>query len=117
MSLSLKTINAKIAVVLTEKVGTMWCAYAFMGLALISLPEAIHGGRATLIAWVAQTFLQLVLLPVIMVGQAVQSEKSETRAEEDHTAIMQELQEIKEMHSELTLLHSEKAGCGYKSPL
>ena len=36
----------------------MWCAYAFAGLPLISLPAAIRSGTAALIAWIAQTFLR-----------------------------------------------------------
>ena len=57
----------------------MWCAYAFALFDLISLPEAIRGGLATLVSWVAQTFLQLVLLSVIMVGQNVQAAAGITR--------------------------------------
>ena len=58
----------------------MWCAYAFAGLALISLPAAIKGGTAPLIAWIAQTFLQLVLLSIIMVGQKVAAAASDKQA-------------------------------------
>jgi hypothetical protein len=58
----------------------MWCAYIFAALALISLPEAIRGGTAPLVAWVAQTFLQLVLLSVIMVGQKVAAAASDKQA-------------------------------------
>ena len=75
------TILDKIAVSITGIVGTMWCAIAFTLLALVSLPDAIHGGRATTISWVAQTFLQLVLLSVIMVGQNLQNRHSEARAD------------------------------------
>jgi hypothetical protein len=73
-------INGKIAMLITNAVGTMWCAYIFAGIALISLPAAIHGGTATLIAWIAQTFLQLVLLSVIMVGQKVSAAASDKQA-------------------------------------
>jgi hypothetical protein len=73
-------INGKIAMLITNAVGTMWCAYVFAGIALISLPAAIHGGTATLIAWIAQTFLQLVLLSVIMVGQKVSAAASDKQA-------------------------------------
>ena len=76
----LDSINGKIAVAITQVVGSMWCAYAFAALALISLPEAIKGGTAALIAWIAQTFLQLVLLSVIMVGQKVAAEASDKQA-------------------------------------
>ena len=62
--------NQKIAVKITNAVSTMWAAYIFAGIALISLPAAIRTGDSlVIVAWVAQTFLQLVLLSIIMVGQ------------------------------------------------
>jgi len=73
-------INAKIAVFLTNLVGSMWCAYAFAIVALIGLRPALKPGGEGIIAWIAQTFLQLVLLSVIMVGQNVQSLASDARA-------------------------------------
>jgi len=73
--------NARLAVVITDAVGSMWCAYAFAVLALISLPDAIKAGRPAIISWIAQTFLQLVLLSIIIVGQNVQSAASDKRAE------------------------------------
>ena len=72
--------NGRLAVFITTSVSTMWCAYIFAALALISLPEAIRGGTAPLVAWVAQTFLQLVLLSVIMVGQKVAVAASDKQA-------------------------------------
>ena len=78
------TILDKVAIVITKIVGTMWCAIAFTILALISLPEALHNGTATTISWIAQTFLQLVLLSIIMVGQNLQNRHSELRADADY---------------------------------
>jgi hypothetical protein len=72
--------NGWVATVITNAVGTMWCAYIFAIIALISLPSAIQGGIATLIAWIAQTFLQLVLLSIIMVGQKVAAKASDKQA-------------------------------------
>jgi hypothetical protein len=73
--------NAKVALVITRSVGTMACAYVFAAIALISLPAAISSGQVIIIvAWIAQTFLQLVLLSIIMVGQSVQSTASDARA-------------------------------------
>jgi ABC-type nickel/cobalt efflux system permease component RcnA len=72
--------NGWLAVKITNTVGTMWCAYAFAVLALISLPDAIKTGTAALIAWIAQTFLQLVLLSIIMVGQKVAATASDKQA-------------------------------------
>lgn len=84
--------NNWLAVKITNVVGTMWCAYAFTIIALISLPDAIKGGRSTLIAWIAQTFLQLVLLSIIMVGQkvaATASDKQALQTYEDAEALLQ----------------------------
>jgi hypothetical protein len=72
--------NGRVAILITNSVGTMWCAYAFALLALISLPDAIKAGTAALVAWIAQTFLQLVLLSVIMVGQKVSAAASDKQA-------------------------------------
>jgi hypothetical protein len=73
--------NTKVAIVVTRVVGSMWCAYVFALFDLISLPDAVRGGAAAIVSWVAQTFLQLVLLSVIMVGQNVQAAAADKRAE------------------------------------
>jgi hypothetical protein len=72
--------NAKFAVLITRLVGTMWCAYLFAGIALLGLGPALKPGGEGIIAWIAQTFLQLVLLSVIMVGQNVQSLAADARS-------------------------------------
>lgn len=74
-------INAKIAVFLTNIVGSMWCAYVFAIIALLGLRPALRPGGEGLVSWIAQTFLQLVLLSVIMVGQNVQSIASDVRSQ------------------------------------
>ena len=76
----LENFNDRLAVRITRAVGTMWCAYAFTALALISLPVALKGGTGPLISWIAQTFLQLVLLSIIMVGQKVAAAASDKQA-------------------------------------
>jgi len=88
--------NAKVAVVLTKGVGTMACAYLFSIIALVSLPAILveagvlhksevptfltKPGLILVVSWIAQTFIQLVLLSVIMVGQGVQGAASDARA-------------------------------------
>ena len=68
----------KIATYITKKIGTVECAIIFSILALISLPSVIASHNPLIIVgWIAQTFLQLVLLPIIMIGQNIQSQKSE----------------------------------------
>src|SRR6202158_5996160 len=84
--------NTWLPVKVTNGVGTMWCAYAFGALALVSLPAAIMSGNAVLIvSWISQTFLQLVLLNIIIVGQTVLAAPSDKRAEatyEDADAVL-----------------------------
>jgi hypothetical protein len=74
--------NGRVAILVTTVVGTMWCAYAFAVLALIALPSAIKSGDPLqLVQWISQTFIQLVLLSVIIVGQNISSRASDKRAE------------------------------------
>ena len=81
-------LNTRLAVVITKSVGTMWAAYLFTAIALISLPAAIMThSPIVIIAWIAQTFLQLVLLPIIIVGQNVISASQDARAEADHLTL------------------------------
>jgi hypothetical protein len=82
-------VNTYLALFITKAVGSMWCAYIFAILAIISLPAAIRSHDPIIIvAWIAQTFLQLVLLPIIIVGQNVQAEASDQRAQHDHLILM-----------------------------
>jgi hypothetical protein len=91
-------LNERVGLVITKGVGTMWAAYAFFALTLVSLPAAIASGNTLIIiSWVAQTFLQLVLLPIIIVGQNLQAKDAERRAiatYEDAGAILEEAKEI-----------------------
>jgi hypothetical protein len=83
----------------------MWCAYLFAALALISLPRALESGDTlVIVSWLAQTFLQLVPLSIIMVGQKVQSQKVESQINETHTAAIEELKELKALSGEIHAL-------------
>ena len=89
--------NMKVAEKITSAISTMWCAYAFALLALLSLPAAIRSGDLIIIvAWIAQTFLQLVLLSIIMVGQEVQSREVAQKISETHMASLGEFELAKE---------------------
>src|ERR1035437_8732275 len=63
-----------IALAITTGVGSMYCA--------------VGGGPLTIVQLISQTFLQLVLLSVIMVGQNLQARHSEFRAENDYEVNM-----------------------------
>lgn len=90
--------NNRFGLFITERVGTMWAAYVFAALALVSLPSAISTGEVrVIIDWVAQTFLQLVLVSSILVGQNQISAKADARAEatyKDATALLHEVEQL-----------------------
>ena len=92
------SLNDRIGLGVTKRVGSMWAAYVFFALTLVSLPAALASGNTLIIvSWVAQTFLQLVLLPIIIVGQNIQAKSSDDRAiatYEDAGAILEESKEI-----------------------
>jgi hypothetical protein len=118
--------NSRLAVLITKSVGTMWAAYLFCLIALISLPQAVNafvrGDTVTGIAWLSQSFLQLVLLPIIIVGQNVISASQDARAEADHITlttlhamnvrqlqILEQQQKILEQQHDILELLKEKA--------
>ncbi|APE19311.1 hypothetical protein BOH72_20155 [Mycobacterium sp. WY10] len=85
--------NAKFGLKITVVVGTMWTAYLFTLLALFALPDAIKQGTYFVVVWLSSSFLQLVLLPIIIVGQNIQAKASDTRADEtykDAEAVLKE---------------------------
>ena len=93
----INALNRRIAEKITSVVSTMWAAYLFAAIALISLPSAIRSGDTLIIVdWVAQTFLQLVLLSIIMVGQQRSSEKVSKEIDETHAAALAEFEYAKE---------------------
>jgi hypothetical protein len=100
----MKRFNLWLAEKITTGVATMWCAYFFAAIALISLPKAIKSGDTiVIVSWIAQTFLQLVLLSIIMVGQKVQSASVEQKIDETHTASLAEFELAKEARNNAAL--------------
>ena len=90
-------VNGRIGLLLTTVVGTMWCAYAFALLALLVLPQAAGGGLLALVQWLSQTFIQLVMLSVIMVGQNIIGRAADKRSEmtyQDADATLHEAEQI-----------------------
>ncbi|HVB01069.1 MAG TPA: hypothetical protein VNE42_07385 [Acidimicrobiales bacterium] len=91
-------VNARVGVKITNAVGTMACAYVFTVIALIPLPSALKTGSVIIIiSWIAQTSLQLVLCSIIMVGQNMQAQAADQRAEntyKDAEAVLHESLQI-----------------------
>jgi type VI protein secretion system component VasK len=89
--------NARFGLKITLVVGTMWCAYLFTALALLALPSAVKQGTYYIVVWLSSSFLQLVLLPIIIVGQNIQANAADKRAEDtykDAEAVLKEAEEI-----------------------
>ena len=104
--------NDKVALAATGLLGSMWFAYFCVLLALLSLPAVlsafgpfnhtfppflVKASIIALVAWVAQTFIQLVALPVLQKGQNLQSKAADKRSEatyNDAEAVLHEALEI-----------------------
>ena len=88
---AITSFNLWLASRITAIVGTMGCAYIFIVLTLPALPEVIKQAQAKqytpAVTWVTQTFIQLVLLPIILVGQNLQAKRQDAKAEADHAAL------------------------------
>ena len=108
--------NSWLAVVITKSVGTMWAAYLFVLIGLVSLPQALkaflNGDTVTGIAWLSQSFLQLVLLPIIIVGQNVISASQDARAEADHITLTTlhsiNVQQLKMLEAQREMLQQQR---------
>jgi len=81
--------NSWLAVLITKNVGTMWAAYIFSVIGLTSLFGVVTNNitLTLLFGGLSSYFLQLVLLPIIMVGQNVISASQDARAEADHLTL------------------------------
>lgn len=103
-------LNQRIAVRLTRTVGTMWMAYTFATIAIIGLlgiEGVISPTAAILVAWISQTFIQLTLLPIIMVGQNVLGRKSEIQADEAFKTTQNSYKDIEEVIKHLSAQDDE----------
>jgi hypothetical protein len=86
---SIGQFNTWLAVNITRSVGTMWAAYLFTLIAVGGAVAVVtqNAFLTALSVLISQTFLQLVLLPIIIVGQNVISASQDARAEQDHLTL------------------------------
>ena len=103
-------VNTRIAVGLTKSVGTMWTAYSFVVLAIVGL-LAILGWLpalvAVLVVWASQTFIQLVMLPILSVGQNVLGHHAELMADEQYNTTMNTYHDIEQIMAHLSAQDEE----------
>ena len=109
----IRACNARIGLAVTDAVGTMWAAYIFALISLMSLPAVLVGvlpswrhhfphwiisaSLISLVGWISSYFLQLVLLPIIIVGQNIQAAAADQRADatyRDAEAVLHESEQI-----------------------
>lgn len=102
-------INDRIAVWISKNVGTMICAYVFAFIGIASLVGALTGNALLAVTFGALSsyFLQLVLLPIIMVGQNVLSRHSELQADEMFNTTMSTYHDIEQVMQHLAAQDSE----------
>lgn len=85
--------NKRLAMVITQNIGTMTCFWLFCVISLSSLLAVMYAahiigpvgfltanGFILVVSWTSQNFIQLVLLPALMVGQNLQNEAADARA-------------------------------------
>lgn len=95
--MKITAINDWIALRSTLVLGTMWCAYAFVALCIA---PAVWPAQQNNILYLSNCF-QLIFLPLLMVGQNLMGRAAEIRAQQDHEAIMAELDIVKALHVEV----------------
>ena len=101
--------NQVIALALTKGVGSMSTAYSFVVLAIIGLAGIVGWlppVALVLVAWFSQTFLQLVLLPVLAVGNNVLSKQAELQSAEQARQVGQILTDVEAMRQQLARIES-----------
>jgi hypothetical protein len=101
--MTITDFNAKLAINSTKIISTMWCVYAFS--ILVALPVILPEWQPQLLY--LSNCVQLVFLPLILVSGKLLNVSSENRASQDHETLMIELQEIKEIHSDIKQLISK----------
>jgi hypothetical protein len=81
--------NDKVAVYISNHVGTMYCAYLFAVIGVTGVVAALTANAflVLVIGAVSGYFLQLVLLPIIMVAQNVAQKASDAKADADHMTL------------------------------
>jgi hypothetical protein len=89
--------NQKIAIALTRGVGTMACAYCFTLLAIAGFPNLLGPSVSQYVQWISQTFIQLTMLSVIMVGQSILGRKAELQAEEAFNTTQKSYHDIEQI--------------------
>jgi hypothetical protein len=77
--------NDKFAVWIATHVGSMYCFYLFNVIALLSAKSAFGThDLVPIVNWISSNWIQLILLPAIMVAQNVAQKATDAKSQSDH---------------------------------
>jgi hypothetical protein len=92
-STAYQRFNKSLALFITKNIGTMTCFWLFCVISFSSILAVLYAAKVIgtvgfltangfilVVSWVSQNFIQLVLLPALMVGQNLQNEAADARA-------------------------------------
>lgn len=106
---TLSNFNQVAAIWISNHVGSMYCAYLFAIIGGTGVVAALTNSVTIvlIVGAVSGYFLQLVLLPVIMVAQNVAQVASDAKAEADHLNLLNLVQLQQEQMEILNLLKTK----------
>lgn len=101
--------NTRLAVWLTRNVGTMACAYLFAVIGISGLVGAFTNNASLVLIFgsISSYFLQLVLLPVILVGGNVLNRHQELQSEETFQTSQHSFHDIEQIMQHLCAQDAE----------
>lgn len=101
--------NTRLAVWLTRNVGTMACAYVFAVIGIAGLIGAFTNNASLVLIFgsISSYFLQLVLLPVILVGGNVLNRHQELQTEETFQTSQHSFHDIEQIMQHLSAQDAE----------
>jgi uncharacterized membrane protein len=102
----MNSLNEKIAFKATKLFGNMWTFWLFTIWAFLPLLPVLKGYKEYIL-YISSGLIQLVALPVIMVGQEILNRESNLRAEKDHIVLNEQFEKIKLLIEELKDLHQD----------
>ena len=114
---SFNKFNQNFATWIGTHVGSMYCFYLFNVIALLSVKAAFETHNLVpIVNWVSSNWIQLILLPAIMVAQNIAQDATEAKSEADHMTLtyLANLQDeqMTELKNQTTILEELKKVAG-----
>lgn len=96
--------NERVAIKATKYFGSMFTFWLFCGWAFLPLIPILSAYKETIL-YISSGLIQLVALPLIMVGQEVLGRGAEERAQQDHIILNEQFEKIQLVLHEIRELH------------